>query len=75
MRVTRVVFTAATVAVGLTVVVLAQGQGAEPRVLSGSDIGFRVERMEAGRASGTLVVRIDGQWVEAVSAPKAMAVR
>ena len=34
------------------------------RVLSGADIGFRVEGNKDGRAVGTLVVRINGQWIE-----------
>jgi hypothetical protein len=34
-------------------------------ILSGSDIGFRVERMQGGIPIGTLVVRVDGRWVEA----------
>lgn len=77
MRAVSVVFAVATVALGFAAMSLAQGQRAkeEPKIFSGSDIGFRVERMEAGRASGTLMVRIDGQWVEAVPAPKAMTVR
>jgi hypothetical protein len=42
------------------------------RILSGSDVGFRVEsRDPAGRALGRWMVRIDGQWVEAVDAPTA----
>jgi hypothetical protein len=34
-------------------------------ILSGSDIGFRVERTQDGVPIGTLVVRVDGRWVEA----------
>jgi hypothetical protein len=35
-------------------------------VISGSDLGFRVERQERdGTPVGRLVVRINGQWVEA----------
>jgi len=34
-------------------------------ILSGSDIGFRLERTEDGVPIGTLVVRVDGRWVEA----------
>jgi hypothetical protein len=34
------------------------------RVVSGADIGFRVEGSKDGRAVGTLMVRINGQWVE-----------
>ncbi len=40
----------------------------QPRVLSGPDIGFRVEGMKPGSptiAVGRLVVRINGEWVEA----------
>ena len=33
-------------------------------ILSGSDIGFRVERTQDGVPIGTLVVRVDGRWVE-----------
>ena len=39
---------------------------AEQKVISGSDLGYRVERMDrTGKPVGTLVVRINGQWVEA----------
>jgi hypothetical protein len=34
-------------------------------ILTGSDIGFRVERTQDGVPIGTLVVRVDGRWVEA----------
>jgi hypothetical protein len=40
------------------------GQSNEPRVLSGSDLGFRIEGMSRdGAPIGALVVRIDGKWV------------
>ena len=40
------------------------GQSNEPRVLSGSDFGFRIDGMSRdGAPIGTLVVRIDGKWV------------
>jgi len=47
------------------------------RVVSGADIGFRVEGTRDGRALGTLVVRIDGQWVESAASvvPKRVTVR
>jgi hypothetical protein len=38
-----------------------------PIVLSGSDIGFRVEARSGDAQVGTLVVRVDGQWVPAQS--------
>ena len=36
-----------------------------PTVLSGGDIGFRVTGRAGDHAIGTLVVRINGEWVEA----------
>ena len=36
-----------------------------PTVLSGPDVGFRVEAQRAGTPVGRIVVRINGQWVEA----------
>jgi hypothetical protein len=38
----------------------------EPMVLSGADVGFRVEGRQGGTPVGRLVVRMDGKWVEAV---------
>ena len=35
-----------------------------PIVLSGSDLGFRVSAREGNTPVGTLVVRVNGQWVE-----------
>jgi hypothetical protein len=35
-----------------------------PTVLSGGDIGFRVEALRGGSPIGRLVVRWNGQWVE-----------
>jgi hypothetical protein len=46
----------------------------EPVVISGSDIGFRPEGWRGKARTGTWVVKIDGQWVEAVSAPKIASV-
>ena len=57
---------------------LAFGQAAQPqfpsqqpdpnaRVISGNDIGFRVDRQQTetlGRLTGTWVVRVNGQWIE-----------
>jgi hypothetical protein len=33
--------------------------------MSGSDLGFRVESMKGNIAVGKLVVRVNGQWVDA----------
>jgi len=35
-----------------------------PTVVSGNDIGFRIERTQNGIAVGKLVVRVDGRWVD-----------
>ena len=35
-----------------------------PTVISGNDIGFRIERTQDGIAVGKLVVRVDGRWVD-----------
>jgi len=40
-------------------------QSQAPTVIAGSDIGFRVERYTGSTPVGKLVVRINGQWVEA----------
>jgi hypothetical protein len=47
------------------------------RIVSGPDIGFRVEGTRDGRALGTLVVRIDGKWIETAASvvPKRVTVR
>jgi hypothetical protein len=36
-----------------------------PRIISGPDIGFRIEGQQGNIPVGKFVVRIDGQWVEA----------
>jgi len=35
-----------------------------PAVVSGNDIGFRLERTQNGIAVGRIVVRVDGRWVD-----------
>jgi len=53
----------------LAVAALAHAQTAQrpviPYVASGGDIGFRVTGRAGDHAIGTLVVRINGEWVEA----------
>jgi hypothetical protein len=39
-------------------------------VISGADIGFRPEGWQGKARTGTFVVRINGEWVEAVPAIK-----
>ena len=49
---------------GGAAVAVAAGQSTEPRVLSGSDLGFRVEGIaKDGAPIGAIVVRVDGKWV------------
>jgi hypothetical protein len=40
-----------------------------PVVLSGNDVGFRVEARRGSRAVGHIVVRVDGRWIEAELPP------
>lgn len=39
--------------------------GLQPLVLSGADIGFKVQRQKGDAAVGELVVRINGEWKRA----------
>jgi hypothetical protein len=38
----------------------------EPRVMSGADVGFRVDGLTGETPTGTVVVRVNGRWVEAI---------
>ncbi len=43
----------------------AQVQRPVPRVVTGPDLGFRVDGSDRnGRPTGTMVVRVNGEWVE-----------
>lgn len=35
-----------------------------PTIIAGNDLGFRVDNWKGDTPVGTLVVRVDGQWVE-----------
>ena len=37
-----------------------------PKIVSGPDIGFRIERTQNGIPLGKVVVRIDGRWVDTI---------
>jgi hypothetical protein len=41
-------------------------------IVSGSDIGFRIEGRKDGAPLGTLMVRLEGRWVEAGWNPRAV---
>jgi len=82
-------WTLSLVAAGALASVLTSAQAQPPRtlglptpeitegtvILSGNDIGFRVERTRDGVPIGTLVVRIDGRWVEAGSSVRVTLTR
>jgi hypothetical protein len=36
-----------------------------PRIMSGADVGFRVEGLRGGTPVGTIVVQVNGEWVAA----------
>ena len=53
-------------------VATAQVTAAKPvawRVMSGDDVGFRVEALRGATPVGRLVIKVNGQWVEADTAP------
>ena len=39
-----------------------------PTIVSGADIGFRIERTRDGIPIGKVVVRVDGRWITEMSA-------
>ena len=41
----------------------------EPKVLSGADLGFRVDGMYGEMPAGTVVIRVNGKWIQPVAAP------
>ena len=50
-----------------------RGNTPPPTIISGSDLGFRVARQQGNRVTGTLVVRINGEWLDAEPAAGAKA--
>ena len=41
----------------------------EPRILTGEDVGFRVEGLYGNTPTGSIVVRVNGQWVPVRGTP------
>jgi len=39
-----------------------------PTIVSGNDLGFRIDGRKNGKPTGALVVRINGQWIETEAA-------
>jgi hypothetical protein len=66
---TRVSFVLLWIASLVLVGVLASAQTRRDpgAIISGSDIGFRPDGWNGKRRTGTWLVRIDGEWVEAVT--------
>ena len=53
-----------------TTLTLAQVRRDVPRVVTGADLGFRVEGTDpSGNATGVFVVRLNGEWVPVSSMP------
>ena len=59
---------ASLMVVAMAAYAVAQGRLAQPQMLSGNDIGFRVESIDlSGKAVGTWMVRYNGNWTEVSS--------
>jgi hypothetical protein len=66
----RIVFVVLWLASLVAVGVWAQAPQPEPKVISGTNIGYRLEGTDrTGKPIGTIVVRMNGKWVEAGFAP------
>ena len=46
----------------------------DAKILSGGDIGFRIDSMQGNVPVGTFVIRLNGKWVEPRSTTKPMRV-
>ena len=57
------------------VLVSAQTRRDPNPVLSGADIGFRPEGWKGNARTGTFMVRINGEWVEALDAVRLTRLR
>jgi hypothetical protein len=70
-----VLWTVLVFVVGVLVSVQAQTRREPDPVISGADIGFRPEGWKGKARTGTFVVRINGEWVEAVDAVKTLRLK
>lgn len=66
-------------ALALGAVVLAQPRSdvpaLVPNVVSGGDIGFRIDGFDGRQPVGTLVVKVNGRWVEPKTPPSMMLLK
>jgi hypothetical protein len=53
----------------------ASSQVPRSQIISGGDIGFRVDERLPNRVVGRLVVRVDGKWIEVESPPQMIPAR
>jgi hypothetical protein len=58
--------------VGVLASASAQSRREPGQIISGADIGFRPEGWKGRARTGTWLVRIDGEWIEAIDAMKAV---
>jgi hypothetical protein len=42
-----------------------------PRIISGNDLGFRLEGRHGAKVVGTFVIRVAGEWIEVEAAARA----
>lgn len=67
MKTTVAVVCAASLIASIAMTVYAQRattpRGQQPEVVSGSDVGFRIDRYNGDTPVGELVVKRDGKWV------------
>ena len=68
-------WTVSVVVVGVLVSAQAQTRREPNPVISGADIGFRPEAWKGNARTGTFVVKINGEWVEAVDAVKTLRLK
>jgi len=71
-RLTFIVLWVVSLVVVGVLLVSAQTRREPDPVISGGDIGFRPEGWKGKARTGTFMVRINGEWVEAVDAVKTL---
>ena len=75
----RVMFVMVIIGMALGAGWAAAQQPQTPMILSGGDVGFRVDQQRSrtlGRLAGAWVVRVNGEWVEPdTSGPRALTTR
>jgi hypothetical protein len=52
-----------------------QSRSEAGQIISGENIGFRLDGWNGASRTGTLVVRVDGKWIDALPSAKPILVR